>query len=135
MGRPELAEDERYAMHSSRGEHQQELDDLISEWTKTLSSMELRELMNKHGVPNGKIYKASDMLEDEHFKARDAIISLMHPKFDEIKMQNVFPKLSETPGKVKWCGPELGEHNKEIYSDLLNIDDGRLKELEEKGII
>ena len=135
MGRPELAEDERYATHSNRGKHQQELDDMISEWTKTLTSGELRELMNKHGVPNGKIFTAPDMLEDEHFKARNAIISLMHPTFEEIKMQNVFPKLSETPGKAKWCGPELGEHNKEIYSGLLDMDADRLKELEEKGVI
>lgn len=135
MGRPELAGDERYKTHSSRGRHQQELDDIISKWTKTLTSMQLRELMNKHGVPNGKIYKAADMLEDEHFKAREAIISLLHPAFGEIKMQNVFPKLSETPGKVKWVGPELGEHNKEIYGGLLDIADDRLEELEAKGVI
>ena len=135
MGREDLAEDERYAEHSSRGKHQQELDDLISEWTRTLSSAELREKMNEHGIPNGKIYKASDMLEDEHFRARDAIISMQHAVFGELKMQNVFPKLSDTPGKVKWCGPELGQHNDEVYRDLLKIDDERLKELEQKGII
>ena len=87
------------------------------------------------GVPNGKIFTAPDMLEDEHYKARDAIITMMHPTFGDFQMQNVFPKLSETPGKVKWCGPELGQHNKEIYSDLLKIGDDELKELEEKGII
>lgn len=135
MGRPDLAEDERYATHSSRGKYQQELDDLISNWTKTLTSDELRELMNEFGVPNGKIYTAPDMLEDEHFKARNAIISIMHKTFGEFKMQNVFPKLSETPGHVKWYGPELGEHNKEIYSQLLKIGDAQLKELQEKGII
>ena len=135
MGREDLAEDARYAEHSSRGKHQQELDDLISEWTRTLSSAELREKMNEHGIPNGKIYKASDMLEDEHFRARDAIITMQHAVFGELKMQNVFPKLSDTPGKVKWCGPELGQHNDEVYRDLLKIDDERLKELEQKGII
>ena len=91
--------------------------------------------MNEHGIPNGKIYKASDMLEDEHFRARDAIITMQHAVFGELKMQNVFPKLSDTPGKVKWCGPELGQHNDEVYRDLLKIDDERLKELKQKGII
>ena len=135
MGRPELAADERYATHAARGSHQQELDEMISAWTITLSSQELRELMNEHGVPNGKIYKAQDMLTDEHFKARDAIVSLIHPQFKELKMHNVFPKLSDTPGKVKWCGPELGQHNREIYGDLLQLDEQRLAELEAKGII
>lgn len=135
MGRPELAEDERYAKHGARGKHQQELDDIIAKWTKTMTSAELSEIMNEHGVPNGKINRAPDMLEDIHFKAREAIVSLKHPAFDEIKMHNVFPKLSDMPGKIKWCGPELGQHNNEIYEVLLNLDKERIIELTEKGII
>ena len=135
MGRPELAEDERYATHGARGKHQQELDDMIAEWTKTMTAAELRELMNEYGVPNGKIYSAPDMLEDIHFKAREAIITMPHPAFDELKMHNVFPKLSDMPGKVKWCGPELGQHNDEIYGGLLEIEKQRIAELTDKGII
>lgn len=135
MGRSELAQDERYATHAARGRYQQELDEIISEWTRTLTSSELREILNKHAVPNGKIYRAKDMLEDEHFAARESIIAIDHPTLGSIKMQNIFPKMSETQGKVKWCGPELGHHNKEIYQDLLKIDEKILQELEEKGII
>ena len=135
MGRPELAEDERYATHGARGKHQQELDEMIAEWTRTMTAAELRELMNEYGVPNGKIYRAPDMLEDIHFKAREAIISIPHPAFNELKMHNVFPKLSDMPGKVKWCGPELGEHNDEIYCDLLEMEKQLVTELTDKGII
>jgi len=135
MGKPELAEDERYATHGARGKHQQELDDMIAEWTKTLTAAELGELMNKYGVPNGKIYRAPDMLEDIHFKAREAIITMPHPAFDELKMHNVFPKLSDMPGKVKWCGPELGQHNDEIYCDLLEMEKQLIAELTDKNII
>jgi len=92
MGRPELAEDERYATHGARRTHQQELDDLISEWSKDFSSSDLRDLLNEYGVPNGKIFTAPDMLENEHYAARDAIVSLNHPALGEVKMQNVFPK-------------------------------------------
>lgn len=135
MGKPELAEDERYATHGARGKHQQELDEMIAQWTRTMTAAELRELMNKYGVPNGKIYRAPDMLEDIHFKAREAIISMPHPAFDELKMHNVFPKLSDIPGKVKWCGPELGQHNDEIYCDLLEMEKQHIAELTEKNII
>ena len=135
MGRPELAEDERYATHGARGKHQQELDDMIAEWTKTMTAAELRELMNEYGVPNGKIYRAPDMLEDIHFKAREAIINMPHPAFDELKMHNVFPKLSDMPGKVKWCGPELGQHNNEIYCDLLEMEKQQIVELIDKGVL
>lgn len=135
MGRPELGEDERYASHGARGNHQQELDDLIADWSKDFSADELRDLLNEYGVPNGKIFTAPDMLEDEHYAARDAIISMNHPALGEIKMQNVFPLMSETPGKVKWCGPELGQHNDEIYLDMLKMDKNKIKEYKEKGII
>lgn len=135
MGRPELAEDERYATHTARGIVQQELDDLITEWTKTIDAAELESLMDEYGIPSGKIYTTPDMLEDAHFRARDAIVSTMHPHFGELKMQNVAPKLSKTPGSIRRPGPELGEHNKEIYGQVLNLSAERMAELSDKGII
>ena len=135
MGQPQLAADERYATHSARGRHQQELDAMISKWTATMTAAELREKMNEHGVPNGKIYTAADMLEDEHFAAREAIVSAPHKEFGELKMQNVFPRMSATQGKVRWSGPELGEHNREIYTGLLQMDESELEELRRRGIV
>jgi formyl-CoA transferase len=135
MGRPELAEDPRYASHSARGAHQQELDDLIAEWTRTGEAAALREHLIQSGVPVGGIYRAKEMLEDSHFAARDAIVRLQHPAFGEIAMQNVAPKLSETPGKVNWVGPELGQHNEEVFRALLGLDDTQLAALKEKAII
>lgn len=135
MERPELAEDERYATHGARGEVQKELDGLVAEWTRTMTSNELRDKLNEHGVPNGKIYTAPDMLEDLHFAARDAITSVPHPLFGDIKMQNVFPKMSDTQGKIRWAGPELGQHNNEVYGELLKLDEERITALKKKGII
>ncbi len=134
MGRPELAEDERYATHTARGAVQQELDDLISEWTVTLDAADLEKMMETHGIPSGKIYTPPDMLEDAHFRAREAIVSTKHPVFGELKMQNVAPKLSKTPGNIRRPGPELGEHNAEIYGGLLDMSPGEIDELTEKGI-
>ncbi len=135
MGRPQLADDPEYATHAARGRNQQHLDSLISEWTRRLTTGQLRELLNEHGVPNGKIYTAADIVDDIHYAAREAIVRVPHPAFRELQMQNVFPKLSATPGRVRWCGPELGEHNREIYQGLLGIDDTRLAELQESGVI
>ncbi|RME64517.1 MAG: CoA transferase, partial [Alphaproteobacteria bacterium] len=118
MDRPELAEDPRYATHIARGEHQAELDDLIAQWTKGFTAAELLARMEEHGVPAGKIFKAPDMLEDPHFKAREALVHVPHPDFENIWMQNVFPKLSQTPGRVAWAGPALGAHNDEVYRGL-----------------
>jgi formyl-CoA transferase len=135
MHRPELAQDERYATHSARGAHQVELDELVAAWTATVDAEELERLMADNGIPSGKIYRAPEMLEDPHFKARDAIISMLHPTFGEIKMQNVAPKLSATPGEVRLPGPELGQHNAEVLGHLLGYSDEQLKDLREAGII
>jgi formyl-CoA transferase len=135
MGQPELAENERYATHSARGAVQQELDDLISDWTKSINSDELEKLMEDHGIPSGRIFTAADMLEDAHFKARNAIVSTMHPTFGELKMQNVAPKLSKTPGNIRRPGPELGEHNAEIYGSVLGLSDEQQADLTDRGII
>jgi formyl-CoA transferase len=135
MGRPELAGDERYATHSARGTCQVELDALINDWSKTLTLEELQARLDEFGVPCGLIYKAEDMINDPHFKAREAIVEVEHPDFGSIKMQNVAPRLSDTPGKVRHVGPELGEHNDQILGELLNIPKERRDDLREAGII
>jgi len=135
MGRPELAQDERYATHTARGAVQKELDDLIADWTRTISAAELENLMDKHGIPSGKIYTAPDMLEDAHFRAREAIVTTMHPKFGELKMQNVAPKLSKTPGSIRLPGPELGQHNDEVYGGILKLSAEQIADLTSRGII
>jgi len=135
MGQPELAADERYATHTARGEVQEELDELISAWTRTISADVLEAKMEEFGIPSGKIYTTPDMLEDEHFKAREAIATTLHPQFGELKMQNVAPKLSKTPGNIRRPGPELGQHNDEIFSSVLNMPAERIAALTEQGII
>lgn len=135
MGRPELADDERYATHNARGANQAELDDLIAEWSKGLTSAELEELLNRHSVPNGKIYTAPDMLADAHFAARKAIVTMAHPQLGDFPMQNVVPKLSDTPGEVRWVGPELGEHTDEVLAEALDLDETARSALRDAGVI
>jgi len=135
MGQPELATNERYATHLARGKHQEELDGLIADWSKDFSAEALQELLENHGVPAGKIYKAPDMMADEHFKAREAIVHVEHPEFENLHMQNVFPKMSETPGKIKWPGPELGQHNDEVYGEILGRSAEDIQALKDAGTI
>ncbi len=135
MDRPQLADDPRYATHGARGANQIELDALVDDWTRTMTVDAVIRLMNEFGVPVGRIYRAPDMLEDAHFKARDAIIRIPHKIFGSLAMQNVAPKLSATPGQVRSPGPELGEHNDEVYKGLLGLDDIRLADLIERGIV
>lgn len=136
MGRPELAQDPRYATHGARGERQAELDTLIEAWTSGLTVETVAALMIEHSVPAGRIYRAAEMLEDPHFAAREALVDVPHPRWGSVKMQNVFPKLSETPGGVRRHAPQrVGEHNDEIYRELLDLGPDDLAELAKRGVI
>jgi formyl-CoA transferase len=135
MGQPELAQDPKYVSHVARGANQRELDELIERWTQTLTTKEVLDLMEKHGVPAGLIYRAPDMLEDPHFQAREAIREVPHPDFGTLKMQNVAPKLSQTPGGIRSPSPELGQHNDEVYLKLLGLPEQRYAELKERKVI
>jgi len=135
MQSPELANDPRYRDHEARGAHQQELDAIIALWTATLGTRELLDLLEKHGVPSGLIYRTADMLDDPHFAARQAIVSTSHPRFGTLRMQNVAPRLSASPGSIRTPAPEVGQHNDEIYRDLMGLDTAQLAAYRSRGVI
>ena len=136
IGQPELASDERFSSHTARGKNMELLDGIINDWTRTLPVDEVASIMEKHGVPSGKIFRAPDMLEDPQFAARESIVDVPSERWTNLKMQNVFPKMSKTQGEIRWPGVEvLGAHNEEVYGELLGLDEQQLKELREKSII
>ena len=125
-----------YIREQARGTNQKLLDGLVEAWTQTLTTREVLEAMDKHGVPAGLIYRAPDMLEDPHFKARNAIVQTKHPYFGDLKMQNVAPKLSATPGGIHSAAPtDLGQHNDEVYGKLLGFSAERLAALRASKVI
>jgi crotonobetainyl-CoA:carnitine CoA-transferase CaiB-like acyl-CoA transferase len=135
MDRADLIADPRYRDHAARGRNMAELDGLIAEWSAGLRTEDLLDRLHEGGVPAGRIYTAKDMFEDPHFAAREAIVRLAHPEFGELPMQGAFPRLSETPGRVRHAGPALGEHNREVYGGLLGIPDAEIAALSERGVI
>jgi len=135
IGMAELGADPKYSTHIARGENQAELDAIIADWTKELTSKEVLELCEENGVPAGNVYRAPEMLEDPQFKARESLIEVDHPQHDNFIMQNVAPKLSKTPGHVDTVGPDLGAHNEAIYGELLGMDSATMADLKERGII
>lgn len=136
MGQPELATDPRYVDHVARGKHQAELDERIEAWTKTLTVAEVEALMIGHSIPAGKMYRAPEMLADPHFAAREAIIDVETERWGTLKMQNVFPKLSGTPSSVRSAAPsQIGQHNGEVYGELLGMGAAELAALQTEGVI
>ena len=135
MGEPALKDDPRYASHAARGVNQAELDERIAAWTKGFTSADLLARLEQFGVPCGRVFRAPDMLADPQYAAREAIVEVDHPVFGKIRMQNVFPKLSETPGSVRWPGPTLGEHTAAVLDEKLGVGAERLAALKASGVV
>lgn len=135
MNREDMLEDERFYTNSVRLKHFDLTNGIVAEWVKQHNRDELQKLLDEYGVPISPIYSIKDIFEDEHYKHRENIIEVEHPRLGTIKMPGVVPKFSETPGSVRNIGPDLGEHNEEILGELLGLSDEEINELKENEVI
>jgi crotonobetainyl-CoA:carnitine CoA-transferase CaiB-like acyl-CoA transferase len=129
-----------YATNKDRVKHQGLIDGAISDWTKTLTSNQVLEKLEKVNVPCGSIYNIEDIVNDNHVKERKLIetIRVGKNKNDggyDLKIPAITPKLESTPGKTLWAGPDLGEHNHEVFISLLGLKEDDVKKLQDGGII
>ncbi|BDG58998.1 CaiB/BaiF CoA transferase family protein [Caldinitratiruptor microaerophilus] len=136
IGRPELADDPRFATHAARGEHAEEIDSIIAEWAAERDAAEIDRILNDAGVVCGPIYTIADIFRDPHYRAREMIIQMYDPDIGPFAAPGIIPKLSVTPGAALWAGPSrLGTHNEEIYCGLLGLSKEELAELERQGVV
>lgn len=136
MGRPELADDPLYATHGARGENQDALEGLIAEWARQRTAREIDDVLNAAGVICGPIYTIADIFEDPQYEARDMLLPHDDPEFGAYIGPGVVPKLSHTPGSVRWSATwDVGSHNQEVYGDLLRLADAEIDDLTEQGVL
>ncbi len=134
MGRPDMARDARFADNAGRVEHEPEIDAAITEWTSSLDSASALFLLDEARVPSGPIYSVADMMVNEHFIAR-GLFEEVEVNGKPLKIPAMIPKLSDTPGRTDWPGPEVGEFNDEIYRELLGLTAEEMARLNEQGVI
>ena len=135
MGRPELADDPRFNSNAQRVAHRAETDAMVQEWIGSYTAQEVMEILEANEVPNGLLYSVEDMFQDPQYQARENIVSVDDPVDGEIKMCSVVPRLSDTPGRVEWTGPEIGAHNQEVYRNLLGYSEEELAQMKAEGIV
>jgi formyl-CoA transferase/succinyl-CoA--D-citramalate CoA-transferase len=135
MDQPELADDPRYATHVARGEHMEELDDLVAAWTKTLGAEEALANLEEHGVPAGQIYTAREMLHDPHYLARQMVERISSHQGWEVPVTGVVPKFGRTPGAIRHAGPGLGEHTRAVLAEVAGLPESQIDELAEQGLL
>ncbi|QCK85523.1 CoA transferase [Phreatobacter aquaticus] len=118
MGMAELKTDPRFARHGARGQpdNQAEIDRIIGDWTSTKPRDELLKLLDAASVPAGGVNDAAAVAADPHFRARDMIVEVDTAEFGRMLMQGIVPKLTRTPGAIRWAGAGLGEHNDEVLA-------------------
>lgn len=136
IGQPELAEDPKFATHLARGENQDELEGIIADWAEARDANEIDEILNAAGVICGPIYTIADIFEDPQFQSRDMLLEHEDPEFGTYVGPGVVPKLTHTPGSVRWSATwEEGSHNQEVYGELLGLSQDDLAGLKREGVI
>ena len=135
MDQRALADDPRYKSQRARGERVDEVDNLVMQWTLKHDGAEVQRLLVEAQVPVSRIYTIKDIFEDQHYKARQMLLQLPHPKIGEITVSGVVPKLSRSPGAVYRAGPALGEDTRDVLMADLGISAARLAELEASEVV
>ena len=139
IGQPDLAADPQLASNPGRWQRRDELDGAITAWTRQHDSDDVLATLDQAGVPSGPIYDAEGIRDDPHFQSRGMVqrhhVSDGERDLGEIAFPGIVPKLSDVPDDIRWLGPDLGEHNDDVYGNLLGLDADTRSTLHENGVI
>ncbi|MCH8987380.1 MAG: CoA transferase [Chloroflexi bacterium] len=132
---PEMTGDPRFATAAQRRENEDELDRTISKWTIGQDAYDVAHKLQKAGVPAAPVLRGPDLLADPHYKHRGTFVTVDHPQVGPKQYPGIPWKMSATPGQVRWPSPTLGQHNREVYGELLGLTGTEIGQLEKSGTI
>ncbi|OLO27861.1 formyl-CoA transferase [Alkalihalophilus pseudofirmus] len=135
MDREDMLKDDRFYTNSVRLQHFELTNGIVADWVKTKTRAELQQHLDDYGVPVSPINSIEDIFKDDHFKERENIVEVNHPRLGKVKMPGIVPKFSETPGSIRQIAPDLGEHTEDILKDLLEMDDEQVQQLRKNNVI
>ncbi|PSJ43440.1 CaiB/BaiF CoA transferase family protein [Allosphingosinicella deserti] len=134
IDRPDLANDPTLATNDRRVARNAELDAAITHWTTGLTTKRILAALERAEVPAGRIYSAADIVADPHYQAREMLLPTVLHDGTRLAMPGIVPKLSATPGGVRWNGPAHGEHSRAVLHDL-GYDEAEVARLFENGAV
>ncbi len=135
IGREDLTNDSRFASSELRRRNRDYMDSLAKGWLANKTRAEAVKQLVEAGLPAGPVNTVTEAILDPQIKAREMIVDLDHPGIGKVPVSGIVIKLSKTPGSIKSPVPKIGQHNKEIYCELLDYDDNELSQLKKDGII
>ena len=134
IGRGDLGDAPAFAHNDGRAAQSDLLDGAISAWSTQRPIEEVLRVLEAAEVPAGRIYSVADIVADPHYQARGMILDAQLPGGVETKMPGVVPKLSETPGVINWQGPSLGQHTRDVLTEL-GLSESAIQRLKDEGIV
>ena len=134
MGRPELASPQAWGTVQARLAERGAVNACVAEWAAQRDCAELLAACDAGGVPAATLYSVADIFEDPQYKLRENI-TLVDSRIGPLAVQNVIPKLSDTPGGIEWLGQPLGAHNDAVFGELLGLSGQERAELRSAGVI
>lgn len=136
MGAPSLADDPRFRTAADRAHNQTALEAAIGAWTRARPLPQVEAILQQHDVPATRIYTMADIFRDPHFAARHAIVAAPDAKLGSIRMANVFPCLSATPGRVRHAGGgTIGADTRAVLRERAALSDADIDALEKSGVV
>lgn len=130
MGREDLAADPRFTTGDRRTENHAALDALITAWTAEHALHELNEMLIANAVPAAPIYTVADTFADPQYKARNMLVDIPDDELGSITVAGIVPKLSETPGALRWAGRQRGADTRAVLAERLGLSESELDRLE-----
>lgn len=134
IGRDDLGNAPELARNPGRVEQMERIDAAISEWTARLTLEDAVDALRQAGVPGGKVFTIKDIVDDKHYAARHMLRTVQLNDGSKLKVPGVVPKLSATPGNFEGGGPDLGQHTESVLA-AMGVDDARMEQLRQKGVI
>ncbi|MDR8965607.1 CaiB/BaiF CoA transferase family protein [Burkholderia multivorans] len=134
-GRPELADDERFATNPARVRHRDTLVPILAEMVKTRSKTAWIDALEAAGVPCGPINDLAEVFANEQVVARGMEVALPHPCGADVKLVRNPARMSATPPDARTAPPLLGAHTDDVLRDMLGYDDARIAALKAKQAI
>jgi crotonobetainyl-CoA:carnitine CoA-transferase CaiB-like acyl-CoA transferase len=135
MGQPGLIDDPRFASATARAQHEDAIDAAIAEWTRAHPLEEIERLLLAAAVPASRICTMQDIFADPHYRARGMIVEPVDPVLGPVAMADVVPRLSRTPGAVRWAGHDIGQDSRAILQDELGLDRAEIDRLIAAGVV
>lgn len=135
IGKGDLGGDPRFATSELRRRNRDFMNSVAEGWLADKTREEAVKLLTDAGIPAGPVNTVTEAICDPQINAREMIVDVEHPRIGKIPLAGVVPRLSETPGKINHPVPDVGQHNFEIYGELLGYSTEQLTQLEEEKVI